>query len=282
MLTYVIRRLLLMIPTLFGITLLVFLVMAYSPGGVGGPRLNEGGNMKAEDARRVREYYNKRYGLDKPPIVQYGRWLNQLSPLGYRVSVEKGLHDFGWKWPDLGESLVRHRPVTDLIRESLPITMLLNAISIPIVYTIGILTGLLAARYRGRWIDVTSGGLLPGALVCAEHLGRRDAHGPLRQPGIPQAFPDRGPARDHGRPDVFPPARHCRRMGKGLAVRHNMAPRAPAGLPDLRRLCLSLEAHPRLGARQPQRGLRADRPGQGRFRPGCPLPPRLPATASCR
>jgi peptide/nickel transport system permease protein len=60
------------------------------------------------------------------------------------------------KWPDLGESLARHRPVVDLIAESLPITLLLNLITIPVVYGIGICSGILAARYRGRWFDVSS------------------------------------------------------------------------------------------------------------------------------
>lgn len=162
MLTYIIRRLLLMIPTLLGITAVVFFIMAYSPGGVGGTALDQLENLKAEEAKRIRDYYNKRYGLDKPPIVQYGRWLNQISPIGYKPLPDGTLGPLTIKMPDLGESLVRHRPITDLIAESLPITILLNALTIPIIYAIGIVSGILAARYRGQWFDVTSGALFLG------------------------------------------------------------------------------------------------------------------------
>src|ERR1700687_270571 len=98
MLTYTLRRLLLMFPTLLGITVLVFFVMAYSPGGIGGPLLDKTGNLKSEEAHRVREYYEKRYGINKPKIVQYGRWLNLISPLGLRPNDDGTLGNFGLKW----------------------------------------------------------------------------------------------------------------------------------------------------------------------------------------
>jgi ABC-type dipeptide/oligopeptide/nickel transport system permease component len=157
MLTYILRRLLLMIPTLLGITALVFFVMAYSPGGIGGPLLNRGNNMRSEDAARVREYYNKRYGIDKPKIVQYARWLNLISPIGLRPNDDGSLGSFGLKWPSLGESLQQHRPVTDLIAESLPITLLLNLVSIPLIYGTGVITGISAAKHRGGFYDTATG-----------------------------------------------------------------------------------------------------------------------------
>lgn len=153
MLTYTIRRLLLMFPTLIGITALVFFVMALSPGGIGGPALDKFGNLQSEEARRVREYYNQRYGINKPIFVQYARWLDEISPLGFQIKPDGTLGQFGFKWPSLGESLERHRPVIDLIKESLPLTILLNLISIPIVYTIGIVTGIIAAKHRGGFYD---------------------------------------------------------------------------------------------------------------------------------
>ncbi|HEX7009401.1 MAG TPA: ABC transporter permease, partial [Phycisphaeraceae bacterium] len=158
MLTYIIRRLLLLIPTLLGITLLVFLVMAMAPGGIGGPMLDElGGQLQTAQMQRVRAYYEQRYGLDKPALVQYARWINQISPVGFEVMPDGSLGEWGFKRPDLGMSLTRHRPVIDLIAEALPITLLLNLISVPIVYSVGILSGMLAARYRGQWFDVSSG-----------------------------------------------------------------------------------------------------------------------------
>ncbi|MFG0252501.1 MAG: ABC transporter permease subunit [Phycisphaerales bacterium JB038] len=73
MLTYIVRRLLLMLPTLFGITVMVFLIARLAPGRPGESAL-EGGQMSAEAQKAVREWYEKRYGLDLPLWRQYGRW----------------------------------------------------------------------------------------------------------------------------------------------------------------------------------------------------------------
>jgi peptide/nickel transport system permease protein len=215
MLSYVIRRLLLMIPTLVGITLVVFLIMALSPGSVATSLRSAEGDMRPEDRRRVEQYVRKRYGLDQPLLVQYGRWLNQLLPVGFKYPGtaadlprlrarfdayraqglppqealdEVDLRDsylgellaldaqgqlvpqaerpgvglpetarFGLKPPDLGESFVRRRPVLDVILDALPITLLLNVITIPIIYAISIASGIYAARRRGGVFDVASG-----------------------------------------------------------------------------------------------------------------------------
>jgi ABC-type dipeptide/oligopeptide/nickel transport system permease component len=152
MLTYLTRRILLIFPTLIGMTALVFFVMGMAPGGIGGTMLDRFGNLKSEEAARVREYYQKRYGLNDPLVVQYGRWLNNVSPIGTETR-DDGTKHFGFKWPNLGESLEQHRPVTDLMAERLPITLLLNLISVPIVYAIGVSSGVRAARKRGGWFD---------------------------------------------------------------------------------------------------------------------------------
>ncbi len=146
-----------MFPTLLGITALVFFCMAMSPTGIGGPMLMTEGKTNSVDQTRIREYYEKRYGLNKPAIVQYGRWLNLISPIGREPLEDGSLGRFGLKWPSLGESLFRHRQVSDLLRESLPLTLLLNGVSIPIIYTIGVLNGIAAARRRGQFYDNVSG-----------------------------------------------------------------------------------------------------------------------------
>lgn len=153
---YIIRRLLLIIPTMIGMSMMVFFIMVISPGGIGGPLLTKTGDMKMNsDENLVREYIAKRYGLDKPPVVQYGRWLNHVSPVGF------DLHDDGtidWskpeiKKPDLGQSLAFRRPVIDLLAERLPITMVISAISILIVYSIGIYGGIISAKRAGSLLD---------------------------------------------------------------------------------------------------------------------------------
>lgn len=157
MFSYIIRRLLLVFPTLLGISAVVFFVMAYSPGGVGGELLNQAGAMKAQEAKALRDYYNKRYGLDKPRPVQYLRWLNQVSPLGFKPNEDQTLGGFGFKKPDLGYSFSKGRPVMELFYDAVPVTILLNAITIPIIYSISILTGILSARKRGGAFDVSVG-----------------------------------------------------------------------------------------------------------------------------
>jgi microcin C transport system permease protein len=165
MLSYIVRRLLLAIPTLLGITAVTFFVMGLSPGGVGGPMLAAAtSGMKANEAKALREYYEKRYGLDKPLPVQYVRWLNLVSPVGVK---EPGA---GWpassrvglKWPDLGMSIAKGRPVTALLADAIPVTLLLNVVTIPVTYGVAILTGIYAARKRGGVLDVSSGTLFLG------------------------------------------------------------------------------------------------------------------------
>jgi ABC-type dipeptide/oligopeptide/nickel transport system permease component len=141
-----------MFPTLLGMTALVFFVMGMAPGGIGGLALDQFGNLKSEEAARVREYYEKRYGLDQPLVVQYGRWLNNVSPIGTEER-EDGTKRFGLKWPNLGESIQRNRTVTSLMGERLPTTLLLNFMSVPLVYAIGVAAGIKSARKRGGVFD---------------------------------------------------------------------------------------------------------------------------------
>jgi microcin C transport system permease protein len=165
MLNYIVRRLLLMFPTLIGITLLVFLTMALSPGGVAAQLDAAEMGMRAEDREALRQYYNERYGLDQPLLVQYAKWLHRVSPIGIKEVEPAEAADpeaapgqtFGFKVPDLGESFTRAQPVTDMVRDALPVTLLLNLLTIPIIYTIAIISGIYAGRHRGKTFDVASG-----------------------------------------------------------------------------------------------------------------------------
>ncbi len=157
MLTYIVRRILLMIPTLIGITMVVFFTMAMSPGGVGAALAGAEGNMRPQEREAVRKYLNQRYGLDQPAILQYFRWLNQISPVGFHVNDDGSYGRFTLKWPSLGESLMRRRPVTSVVAEALPITLLLNVITIPIIYAISITAGIRAAQHRGKRFDIGVG-----------------------------------------------------------------------------------------------------------------------------
>ncbi|MGE5607632.1 MAG: ABC transporter permease [Bacillota bacterium] len=160
MLSYIIRRLLLVVPTLLGITVIVFTVMALSPGGTSADLMRGEGQMRPEERRARQEYLEKRYGLNKPLPVQYLHWLNKVSPIGFKDRADG---KWGWpmlKVPDLGDSFGFNRPVLGLIAERLPITLLLNLISLPVVYAIAIFSGIKAARHRGQFVDVASGTVL--------------------------------------------------------------------------------------------------------------------------
>ena len=137
MTTYIIRRILLLVPTLFGITLLTFLLIRLSPGNAallkGGGGENGGRAMTAE----VREQMIKLYGLDKPPLVAYGDWVWRSIRL------------------DLGESIVDHRAVSAKIAERLPLTISLAGSALFISYLIAIPLGIAAALKRGQIVDRT-------------------------------------------------------------------------------------------------------------------------------
>jgi peptide/nickel transport system permease protein len=163
MLTYLLRRLLLMLPTLLGITLVVFVVMASSPGGISAKSLVEGQNLDPEAKKEIEAYYNRLYGLDNPAWMQYLRWLNNASPVGFTFDEENSLSGFSFtKGSDLGRSFRYGRPVTDLLAERVPITVLLNVLSIPVVYLLALLVGVRAAVERGRSFDVSSGMVMLG------------------------------------------------------------------------------------------------------------------------
>src|SRR5512139_753109 len=146
MLTYLLRRLLLMIPTLLGITILVFTVMAMSPGGISAQTLIGGMDMKPQEKKALLDYYNKRYGLDQPPPVQYLRWLNNVSPIGFVPDEQGNRGEFSFtKGMDLGTSFQYGRPVSDILAERIPITLLLNLVTIPFTYAIAIMVGMKSA-----------------------------------------------------------------------------------------------------------------------------------------
>ncbi|VAW93094.1 ABC transporter, inner membrane subunit [hydrothermal vent metagenome] len=155
--TYILRRILLMFPTLLGITLIVFIVMASAPGGISAQKLIEGQELDAEQKQALEKYYNKLYGLNDPAPVQYLRWLNNVSPIGFTFDDENKLNGFSFsKGSNFGTSFLYGRPVLDVVVERVPITLLLNIISLPLIYIIAISFGVRAAVMRGKSFDIVS------------------------------------------------------------------------------------------------------------------------------
>lgn len=73
-----------MIPTLIGITFLVFMLVALAPGGIGAALKAQGGNLQSQSGVAVQQaYLDDRYGLDAPVLAQYARWLGRISPIKF-------------------------------------------------------------------------------------------------------------------------------------------------------------------------------------------------------
>jgi peptide/nickel transport system permease protein len=130
-----------------------------SPGGLNAIVANHEGSVDPKQRMAVRKYYEEKYGLNKPLPLQYLHWLNKVSFIGVKDAGTgwPASLPFGFKAPDLGESIQARRPVLDMIEESLPITLLLNALSTPITLGISVWAGIAAAKKRGQTFDVTSG-----------------------------------------------------------------------------------------------------------------------------
>ena len=180
--TYILKRLLLMIPTIVGITLLTYLIVRLAPGDpIEAMIRNQSGNIdpKAmkEDAQKIRE----RLGLIDYHYVRdrfFGpesRWQEkpELKPSG-AAFVATDLADkvasaaVGFvRWfgrmctGDFGES-IKYRTSSGsrnplaLIAERIPVTATLNIISEALIFFIAIPVGLAAARHQGKWFDRAS------------------------------------------------------------------------------------------------------------------------------
>jgi len=133
MLGYALRRLILAIPLLIGITFVSFLVIHLAPGE---PVEQQGGETTTESDAQLRKLLRETYGLDKPLHVQYWNWVTRLARL-----------DFGRSFsPDA-------RPVLQKIAERLPVTLLLNIVELMIIVALAIPIGVLSATRQYSTFD---------------------------------------------------------------------------------------------------------------------------------
>lgn len=140
MLTYIFKRLLEMIPTLLGITIVSFLILQLAPGKPTDV-LTE---MNPKITPEARERLEKLYGLDKPVVEQYWIWLKRVVKL------------------DFGDSFsTDRRPVTEkiwdtkqpLIDRRLFITFMINLLSMLIIFIIAVPIGISSATHRNSLFD---------------------------------------------------------------------------------------------------------------------------------
>jgi peptide/nickel transport system permease protein len=151
---YILRRLLQGIPTFFGVTIIAFLLMLAAPGDPIAMITFSPTRADAASTERLR----RKLGLDQPPLVQYVYWLvgndwaridsdgdGQVDSYGERKGLLRG---------DLGQSLKHRRPVSDLLIEKVPATLLLTFSALIVGYGLGILLGVIGAIYHHNiWVD---------------------------------------------------------------------------------------------------------------------------------
>lgn len=145
---YFLRRLLLVIPTFVGITLLVFAITRVVPGGPierlmqqaamgqttaprAGTETRTGNTLSAAQLQQLQAYY----GFDKPMLVSYAQWLGRVLQL------------------DLGVSTRYHDPVWTLVRERFPISIFYGLATLVITYAVCIPLGLSKAIHHGTRFD---------------------------------------------------------------------------------------------------------------------------------
>ena len=143
---YIIRRLLLVIPTLLGISIIVFMMLHLVPGSVVDIIISQAvrsGNIGAATVMDVEEI-KRAFGLDVPIYVQYGRWIGDI--------VFRG---------SLGDSLIKNVPVTDLIIGKLAVTVELGLLAVLfsniISFPIGVFSAIRqdsVADYLGRTVAI--------------------------------------------------------------------------------------------------------------------------------
>ena len=133
---YILRRLLLIVPVLFGITLITFFIIHLTPGGFTKVNMQMDTRVSPDSLNRLKSLY----GLDKPLRVQYINWLGRFVRL------------------DFGQSFIDNRPVMDKVLERLPATLLLNITAMTVIFFLGVLIGVTSALYRNsvydRWMTI--------------------------------------------------------------------------------------------------------------------------------
>lgn len=140
---YLLRRLLLIIPTLLGISLVVFVIINVAPGSPVEQKIQQmrfgggadGGNANVAVNSEIIESLKKQYGLDKPLMTRYGIWLKRMFTL------------------DFGESFTFQEPVLDVIKRKLPVSLQFGIASFILTYLLCIPLGIFMAIKENTFFD---------------------------------------------------------------------------------------------------------------------------------
>jgi peptide/nickel transport system permease protein len=137
---YIIRRLLIMIPTLLLASLLVFFVVRLMPGDIIDAMISVNPDVEID-----RPAMERNLGLDSPVLVQYGRWMGVTPQTdGSFRGIFQG---------DLGYSLWNRKPVTELLATKWPVTLQLSSMALIISLLIALPIGIYSALRQDKWGD---------------------------------------------------------------------------------------------------------------------------------
>lgn len=131
MLTFILRRILIMIPQLLLLSLIIFALSKAMPGDAITGAFMGNPDVSMEQMELLRE----KHGLNDPWYEQYGRWVGKFVQ------------------GDLGISYVHQQPVTSLIAGRLSNTILLSLATLIVTYIISIPLGIIAGRWQHSWVD---------------------------------------------------------------------------------------------------------------------------------
>jgi len=170
MLRFIIRRLAYGLAVMFGVITVIFFLFNVLPGDPARMMLGQRADQASVDA------IHKDLGLDKPIVLQYLNYLNDLSPLSFhslkdsssywflnreKYSSAALLFSFSGngvvlKWPYLRHSYQSNRNVSEIIIQAFPATAILAGVSMLFALILGVLLGVLCAIYKDTWFDKVS------------------------------------------------------------------------------------------------------------------------------
>lgn len=127
---YIVKRLIMLIPVVIGVSFLIFALMYFAPGDPAAMALGESATPEAI------HQWNEDHGLNDPFFVQYGKYMWKI------------VSEF-----DFGSSYRTGRSVTDMLMRRFPVTLMLALPTTLISLLIGALLGIVAAKHQGTWVD---------------------------------------------------------------------------------------------------------------------------------
>ncbi len=132
---YVLRRLLLFVPTLFGASLLVFILLRLVPGDIAEILVYQTGSESSAVQKKQIEQIRAELGLDRPVLVQYGHWM---------WDALRG---------DFGQSYSQRRPVSAILAERFPRSMELAGLTLFLAVIWAVPLGVVSAVRQNTWVD---------------------------------------------------------------------------------------------------------------------------------